>query len=106
MSDSLLPFAPVFSEERFQEAKKTIDGWRATYLLALRILTLDSDSLLAKIQDDEGAEAMMALYEAITEFQEWRKIDDDMIAAAAARLLVVMSEKAGLDEELFQATDA
>lgn len=101
MSDTtpLLPFAPVFSPEKYQEAAKIASQWNPTYLLALLVLTMDSATLTAKIQNDEGADAMMDLFETITEFQKWRKLDDEMIEAAAARLLVVMSEKAGLNEE-------
>ena len=99
----LLPFAPIFSSEQYHEAAKLMDGWRSTYLPALFVLTLDSKSLLATVQDDEGAEAMLDLLEAITEFQKWRKLDDDMIASASARLLTVLSEKAGMTAELYQA---
>ncbi len=99
----LLPFAPIFSEKQYHEAAKLMDGWRATYHLALFVLTIDSDSLMEKIQDDDGAETMIALLEAITEFQKWRKLDDDMIASASARLLTVLSEKAGMTEDLYQA---
>ena len=93
-------FKAALTIEQMRKGETNAQSWGVTRRLALSVLTRSSKQLIDGLQSEgEGlAEAMMDQLEDLIKFMDWRKKETDMLEAAQARLIFVLTKYS--DEQL------
>ena len=94
-ADGTYTFGAAFGDDTVQNTEASHSAYQPIRRAALYVLARTYDELAEPITQDDTpkAEALVYLAEQVGEFLEWRKREQELLEAANARLLLLLSQE-------------
>ena len=95
LADGTYTFGAAYGMDTIQNIEASHANWQPIRRAALYVLARTYDELAEPITQDDTpkAEALVYLAEQVGEFLEWRKREQELLEAANARLLLLLSQE-------------
>ena len=89
-------FRAVLEDSMLDTIEQNHNSWQPIRRAALVVMCRDYEALAAPLvrNDEEKAETLIYLIEQLDEFLAWRKREQELLEAAAARLMLVLTQEA------------